>query len=152
MVSTGGGLSFGLMTGGPDADVAYLESLPLESLWVGGHVASKNPSPEAMVALTLGPLMLPALVTGVGLLQLFQYAGLREHIGFTALLVGHVVICLPFAVRTVGISLQTLPPNPGRKAGFKDCLIEVLRDEFDDVAWQAALDRAHTLHDQRAGA
>ena len=64
-----------------------------------------------MVALTLGPLMLPALVTGVGLLQLFQYVGLREYIGFTALLVGHVVICLPFAVRTVAISLQTLPPN-----------------------------------------
>ncbi|HEY8250310.1 MAG TPA: ABC transporter permease [Burkholderiales bacterium] len=66
---------------------------------------------DAMVALTLGPLMLPALVTGVGLLQLFQYAGLREYIGFTALLVGHVVICLPFAVRTVAISLHTLPPN-----------------------------------------
>jgi putative spermidine/putrescine transport system permease protein len=66
---------------------------------------------EAIVALTLGPLMLPALVTGVGLLQLFQYAGLREYIGFTALLVGHIVICLPFAVRTVAISLHTLPPN-----------------------------------------
>jgi putative spermidine/putrescine transport system permease protein len=66
---------------------------------------------EALVALTLGPLMLPALVTGVGLLQLFQYAGLREYIGFTALLVGHIVICLPFAVRTVAISLHTLPPN-----------------------------------------
>jgi probable F420-dependent oxidoreductase len=52
MVSTGGALSFGLMTGGPDTDVTYLESLPLDSLWVGGHVASKNPSPEAMVALT----------------------------------------------------------------------------------------------------
>jgi putative spermidine/putrescine transport system permease protein len=66
---------------------------------------------EAMVALTLGPLMLPALVTGVGLLQLFQYGGLRDQIGFTALLVGHAVICLPFAVRTVAISLHTLPPN-----------------------------------------
>ena len=29
-------------------------------------------------ALTLGPLMLPALVTGVGLLQFFQYVGLRD--------------------------------------------------------------------------
>lgn len=66
---------------------------------------------EAMTALTLGPLMLPALVTGVGLLQLFQYAGLRDFIGFSALLAGHVVICLPFAVRTVAISLHTLPPN-----------------------------------------
>jgi len=66
---------------------------------------------DAMVALTLGPLMLPALVTGVGLLQLFQYAGLRDSLGFTALLIGHIVICLPFAVRTVAISLNTLPPS-----------------------------------------
>jgi putative spermidine/putrescine transport system permease protein len=65
----------------------------------------------AIAALTLGPLMLPALVTGVGLLQLFQYLGLREYIGFSALLVGHVVICLPFAVRTIAISLHALPPS-----------------------------------------
>ena len=51
MVPTTGALSFGVMTGGPDTDVAYLESLPVDSLWVGGHVASKNPSPEAMIAL-----------------------------------------------------------------------------------------------------
>ena len=66
---------------------------------------------DALVALTLGPLMLPTLVTGVGLLQLFQMIGLRDYIGFAALLVGHVVICMPFAVRTVTISLATLPPN-----------------------------------------
>jgi hypothetical protein len=46
--------------------------------------------------------------------------------------------------------LQTLPAD--RKVGFKDCLIEVLRVEFDDAAWQGFLDRAHTLHDQRADA
>ena len=45
--------------------------------------------------------------------------------------------------------LQTLPPD--RKVAFKDCLIEVLRDEFDDEAWNAFLDRAHALHDQREG-
>jgi putative spermidine/putrescine transport system permease protein len=66
---------------------------------------------QALLALTVGPLMLPTLVTGVGLLQLFQYIGWREHIGFTALLIGHVVICMPFAVRTVSISLQTLPAS-----------------------------------------
>jgi putative spermidine/putrescine transport system permease protein len=66
---------------------------------------------EALVALTLGPLMLPTLVTGVGLLQLFQLVGLRDYIGFAALLVGHVIICMPFAVRTVTISLATLPPH-----------------------------------------
>ena len=52
MVPTSGALSFGVMAGAPDADVEHLESLPIESLWVGGHVASKNPSPEAMIALT----------------------------------------------------------------------------------------------------
>jgi probable F420-dependent oxidoreductase len=52
MVPTLDGLSFGVMAGAPDADVAHLESLPIASLWVGGHVASPNPSPEAMVALS----------------------------------------------------------------------------------------------------
>src|SRR5262249_14756403 len=66
---------------------------------------------DALVALTLGPLMLPSLVTGVGLLQLFQYVGWREYLGFGALVIGHVVICLPFAVRTVAISLHTPPPS-----------------------------------------
>jgi putative spermidine/putrescine transport system permease protein len=66
---------------------------------------------EALVALTLGPLMLPALVTGVGLLQFFQYLGLRGFIGFGSLLAGHVVISLPFAVRTIAISLHAMPPS-----------------------------------------
>ncbi len=66
---------------------------------------------QALVALTLGPLMMPTLVTGVGLLQLFQQLGWRDQLGFIGLLVGHVVICMPFAVRTVSVSLHTLPPN-----------------------------------------
>jgi putative spermidine/putrescine transport system permease protein len=100
-------LWFSLKLGSVTAVISTALALPLAFALTRYHFKGR----EAMVALTLGPLMLPALVTGVGLLQLFQYAGLREHIGFTALLVGHVVICLPFAVRTVGISLHTLPPN-----------------------------------------
>ena len=48
--------------------------------------------------------------------------------------------------------MQTLPAGPGRKAGFKDCLIEVLRDEFDDEAWQSFVDRANALQEQREAA
>ena len=66
---------------------------------------------QALLALTLGPLMMPTLVTGVGLLQLFQSLGWREYLGFTGRLIGHVVICMPFAVRTVSVSLHTVPPN-----------------------------------------
>jgi hypothetical protein len=53
-------------------------------------------------------------------------------------------------IATLTAHMQTLPPEPTRRAGFKDCLIEVLRDEFDDESWQGFLDRAHALHDQRA--
>ena len=54
-------------------------------------------------------------------------------------------------IATLTAHMQTLPPEPTRRAGFKDCLIEVLRDEFDDDAWNAFLDHAHALHAQRAG-
>ncbi len=100
-------LVFSLKLGALTAIISTLLALPLAFALSRYRFRGR----EALVALTLGPLMLPTLVTGVGLLQLFQYTGLREYIGFTALLVGHIVICLPFAVRTVSISLQTLPPS-----------------------------------------
>lgn len=38
--------------------------------------------------------------------------------------------------------MATLPP---RRETFKDRLIAVLRADYDDTAWQAAVDRAHQL-------
>lgn len=74
-------------------------------------VRHRFPGRGFVLALTLGPLLMPALVTGVGLLQFFQMAGLGAFIGFPALVAGHVVISIPFAVRTIAVSLHTLPPN-----------------------------------------
>jgi probable F420-dependent oxidoreductase len=42
---------YGLVTDGSAEQVAAFESLPIDSLWVGGHVASPGPTPEAMVLL-----------------------------------------------------------------------------------------------------
>jgi putative spermidine/putrescine transport system permease protein len=100
-------LWFSLKLGGITAVLSTLLALPLAFALHRYRFRGR----EALIALALGPLMLPTLVTGVGLLQMFQYIGWREHIGFGALLAGHLVICLPFAVRTVTISLQTLPHN-----------------------------------------
>ena len=90
----------------------------VDPLWFSLKLASLTAVLSTLLALPLAFALAryrfrgrEAMVTGVGLLQLFQYAGLRDYIGFTALLVGHIVICLPFAVRTVAISLHTLPPN-----------------------------------------
>ena len=100
-------LLFSLKLGSLTAILSTLLALPLAFALYRYRFRGR----EALVALTLGPLMLPTLVTGVALLQFLQTIGLREYIGFAALLIGHVVICMPFAVRTVAVSLHTLPPN-----------------------------------------
>ena len=46
-------ISIGFQAGDLTIDnVARMEDLPIDSLWVGGHVASRNPTPEAMVLLS----------------------------------------------------------------------------------------------------
>ncbi len=69
------------------------------------------PGKALVRAITLGPLILPTLVTGIALLQFLSLIGLGRWMGFWALLIGHVVICLPFSVRTVAISLAAMPVN-----------------------------------------
>lgn len=74
-------------------------------------VRHRFPGKRALELLTIGPLILPTLVTGIALLQFLTALGLAQLMGFPALLVGHVVICLPFSVRTVAISLAGMPPS-----------------------------------------
>lgn len=45
------GFEVGFMAGGDLRRAAALEAMGVDSLWTGGHVASRNPSPEAMVRL-----------------------------------------------------------------------------------------------------
>jgi len=44
-------LRIGFITDATRSHVAALEAAPIDSLWVGGHVAAPNPTPEAMVQL-----------------------------------------------------------------------------------------------------
>jgi len=44
-------VKIGLVAPGELTEASALEELPIDSLWVGGHVASPNPSPEALIAL-----------------------------------------------------------------------------------------------------
>ena len=67
-------------------------------------------------ALTMGPLVLPSLVTGIALLQFMTLAGLGSWIGFPALVIGHIVICLPFSIRTISVSLKTIPGHAEQAA------------------------------------
>src|SRR5262245_19268646 len=68
-----GGLAFGFVSTGERAAVARLEALPIDSLWVGGHVASPNPSPEAMMQLARLSALTERVRIGTSILLLPLY-------------------------------------------------------------------------------
>ena len=61
---------------------------------------------DTLQALALSPLIVPAVVLGIGLLQFLTLVGLGQT--FLGLLIGHVVITLPYVVRTLTNSLLLL--------------------------------------------
>jgi probable F420-dependent oxidoreductase len=76
-------VTFGALTGVTTApDVAELESLPFDTLWVGGHVASRNPSPEVLMQLArVAALTSRARVgTAVLVLPLYQPAIIAKQV------------------------------------------------------------------------
>ncbi len=64
---------------------------------------------SAIGALFISPLLLPAIVIGVAILQYAHLLGFARS--FFALLVGHVVIMVPYIIRTTMASLGGLPMN-----------------------------------------
>jgi len=62
------------------------------------------PGKTALTTFMVAPLMMPGLVVGVAMLQALRQVGLRD--AFASLLIGHVVITLPYVTRTVLASLS----------------------------------------------
>jgi putative spermidine/putrescine transport system permease protein len=62
------------------------------------------PGRGALQALLLSPMIVPVIVLAIGLLQLLTWLGLGQP--FLRLLIGHVVITLPYVVRTMTASLS----------------------------------------------
>lgn len=60
------------------------------------------PGRESFRTLTLSPLVVPMVVLGIGLLQFMSW--MRMNQTFTGLLIGHVLITLPYVVRTLTAS------------------------------------------------
>ncbi|WP_108660037.1 ABC transporter permease [Acuticoccus kandeliae] len=71
---------------------------------------------KAIAALFLSPLILPVIVIGVAILQYASALGFART--FTALLVGHIVIVMPYIVRTTLAAL----------AGFQISMEEAAQD------------------------
>ena len=67
-------IKVGFMSGGDAARAAALEALPIDSLWTGGHIASTNPSPEAMMQLARLSALTERVQIGTSILLLPLYA------------------------------------------------------------------------------
>jgi putative spermidine/putrescine transport system permease protein len=69
-------------------------------------VRHRFPGRDLLGALVMAPAALPGLVTGIALLQFFSL--LRTEPSFWRLLLGHVVVTLPYVVRSVAAVLAGL--------------------------------------------
>lgn len=66
-------LQIGFVTGAGRDEVAALEALAIDSLWVGGHVSAPNPTPEAMVQLARLSALTERVRIGTSILLLPLY-------------------------------------------------------------------------------
>ena len=63
----------GIVAGGDAREARQLERRPVDSLWVGGHIASRNPSPEAMIGLARLATVTERVTVGSSILLLPLY-------------------------------------------------------------------------------
>ena len=93
------GLWPSILTSVQIAGLSTVISLILGTLCAIAIVRGQFPGREAITTFLVSPLMLPGLVVGIAMLQGFRLVGLRE--AWTSLLIAHVVITMPYVVRTV---------------------------------------------------
>lgn len=83
--------------------VATAASLVLGTLAAIAVVRGNFPGREVISTFLVSPLMLPGLVIGIATLQYFRALGLREAL--PSLLLAHVIVVLPFIMRTLTAGL-----------------------------------------------
>ena len=72
------------------------------------------PGKGLVATLVMAPLVMPQIVLGIALLNYFSLLGLVGSVG--GLILGHLVVTLPFTVRLVSISVHNLDPALERAA------------------------------------
>ncbi len=98
------GLWPSLLTSLQVAAFSTIVALVLGTLCAIALVRGRFPGRDAIATFLISPLMLPGLVVGIAMLQGFKAAGLSE--AYSSLLLAHVIITLPYIVRTVLAALS----------------------------------------------
>ena len=69
-----------------------------------GLAMGRFPGREALTTFFMSPLMVPVIVLGTAMLQFLAGLGLLDTI--TGVLMGHMLVGVPYAIRLVGVSLD----------------------------------------------
>jgi putative spermidine/putrescine transport system permease protein len=98
------------------ATTAALISAVLGSL--GAYVVAyeKCPGHNAIMSFLLSPLAVPQIIKGVAIVLFLSSAGLYQFLGTPGLIVAHVILTLPFAVRMIATSMFAFDKNLDRAA------------------------------------
>ncbi|MBI3976649.1 MAG: ABC transporter permease [Chloroflexi bacterium] len=113
---------------------ATVGSLVIGLLATYGLVRYRFPGRDLVGAFLLSPLVVPQLVTGIALLQYFVTLGLTGSM--LALILGHIVITLPYVVRTISavlvgvdVAMEEAAQNlgAGRLAVFRHIILPLIR-------------------------
>lgn len=91
------------------AVIATVGALVLGAPAAYGITRYRFPGRDAVGLLLLSPLIVPQLAVGIALLQSFAYLGIAGSILTLAL--GHILITLPYVVRTIAASVAGLDPS-----------------------------------------
>lgn len=99
-----------LVVAGVTAAVATLLGTPVAV----ATVRYRFPGRDLVTAFFMSPLVLPTVVIGIALLQFYNRIGLGTSPA--SLILGHVIITTPYAIRLVSASLTGLDPSVERAA------------------------------------
>jgi putative spermidine/putrescine transport system permease protein len=72
-------------------------------------VRERLPEKAIVEGVLMSPLTLPGIITGVAFLQFVSLIGFRSS--FLRLVLAHVVICTPYAIRSISANLYGLDPS-----------------------------------------
>ncbi len=86
------------------ASIVVLLSMVIGALSALAIARGKLPGARLLTAMFLSPLMLPAILTGLALFQLFMLAGIGRPVW--GLVVGHTLVAVPYVLRTTLAVLQ----------------------------------------------
>lgn len=101
-------LSSALVSG----EIAALASLGAVVLGLPAALAlvrERVPGKAFVDGVLMSPLVLPGIITGIALLQYFTATGLIRS--FPRLVLAHLVICTPYAIRSITASLHRIDPS-----------------------------------------